>query len=71
MKKLLAAAVVIALISCSGNTSSDKYIKENSTPDSVDTTIKSDSSKPEDTIYPSTDTASYRKGTAKPVDTAK
>ncbi|MFT3749420.1 MAG: hypothetical protein QM768_13925 [Agriterribacter sp.] len=70
MKKLCAAAVVMVFISCSGNTSSDKYIKENAA-DSVDTMMKSDSSKPKDTLYPATDTGSYRKGTPKPVDTAK
>ncbi|MCC6290047.1 MAG: hypothetical protein IT249_19375 [Chitinophagaceae bacterium] len=71
MNKFLAAATVIALMACSGNTSSDKYSNKHTIPDSTDTTMKTDSIKPKDTIYPSTDTASYRKGKAKPVDTTK
>ncbi|MFT4017079.1 MAG: hypothetical protein QM668_08970 [Agriterribacter sp.] len=72
MKKLSAVIAVMVFISCSGNTSSDRYIKENAiVTDSADTMMKSDSSKPTDTLYPSTDTTSYRKGTPSPVDTAK
>lgn len=72
MKKLLSAAVVMVFVSCSGNTSSDKYIKENAdVTDSADTVMKNDSSKPKDTLYPSTDTTSYRKDKPKAVDTAK
>ncbi|PVD53234.1 hypothetical protein DC498_04985 [Terrimonas sp.] len=72
MKKLLGAAAVIIFVSCSGNTSSDKYIKENAAvTDSADMVMKNDSSKPKDTLYPSTDTTSYRKGAPRPADTAK
>lgn len=71
MKKLLAAAVVIVLMSCSGNTSSDKYMKDSTGSDSTDTMMKNDSFKPKDTVYPSTDTGSYRKAKPQPIDTAK
>lgn len=70
MKKLLAAAVVVVLISCSGNTSSDKYMKENAKADSV-ANAQTDSPVAKDTVYPVTDTTSYRKATPKPIDTAK
>ena len=69
MKKLLAAAIVVVFMSCSGNTSSDNSV--NAQADSMDSVNKNDSSAATDTVYPSTDTSSYRKDQAKPVDTAK
>lgn len=67
MKKLLAAAVIMVFISCSGETSSDKYIDDHAPADSTDSAqqnLKNDSSGAKDTVYPQTDTSSYRKDTS-------
>lgn len=69
MKNLLVVATVIIFLSCSGSTSSDKHIEKNTATDT--TTMQIDSSQPKDTVYPSTDTTSYRKATPIPIDTAK
>jgi len=68
MKKLLAAAVIMVFISCSGETSSDKYIDAHAPADSTDSAqenLKNDSSSAKDTVYPQTDTSSYRKDTSR------
>lgn len=69
MKTLFSVAIAIVFMSCSGNTSSDKYIDKNAKDSS--NAMKADSAKPKDTVYPSSDTNSYRKATAKPADTTK
>jgi hypothetical protein len=68
MKKLLAAAIIMVFISCSGETSSDKYIDAHAPADSADSAqenLKNDSSSAKDTVYPQTDTSSYRKDTSR------
>jgi hypothetical protein len=67
MKKLLAAAIIMVFISCSGETSSDKYIDAHAPADSTDSAqenLKNDSSSAKDTVYPQTDTSSYHKDTS-------
>lgn len=66
MKQLFFIAVIAistSLISCDGSTSSDRAVDSTSA-DTMKDSIHADSSAPKDTIYPKTDTNSYRKDTA-------
>lgn len=64
MKKLFVIAVMaisISLASCDGTTSSDRNMVDSTSGDSMNK--HTDSSMPKDTVYPKTDTNSYRKDT--------
>jgi len=74
MKKFLASAMIMVFISCSGETSSDKYIDAHAPADSTDSAgenLKNDSSGAKDTVYPQTDTSSYRKDTSQQEERAR
>jgi protein involved in sex pheromone biosynthesis len=64
MKQLFVIAVMavsILLASCDGTTSSDRNMVDSTSGDSMNR--HTDSSMPKDTVYPKTDTNSYRKDT--------